>query len=122
MLVTALFLESKFIVYLMFMLFETTVGVFYPAYGVIKSEKIPEEIRSSVMNIFRIPLNAFVVLLLLKIKFLSPQVVFHICTLAHAISLFCYLYFYITTQKSGFNFFKIMIYFINDLTKYHFIF
>ena len=48
-----LFHESKFIVYVMFLLFETSVGLFYPSYGVIKSEKIPEEIRSSVMNIFR---------------------------------------------------------------------
>jgi MFS transporter, MFS domain-containing protein family, molybdate-anion transporter len=50
---TALFLENKVIVYAMFLLFEMTVGLFYPAYGVIKSEKIPEEIRSAVMNIFR---------------------------------------------------------------------
>lgn len=50
---TALFLSNKFIVYAMFLVFEMTVGLFYPAYGVIKSEKIPEEIRSAVMNIFR---------------------------------------------------------------------
>jgi MFS transporter, MFS domain-containing protein family, molybdate-anion transporter len=50
---TALFLDIKVIVYSMFLLFEMTVGLFYPAYGVIKSEKIPEEIRSAVMNIFR---------------------------------------------------------------------
>jgi hypothetical protein len=35
------------------LLFEMTVGLFYPAYGCIKSERIPEEIRSAVMNIFR---------------------------------------------------------------------
>lgn len=51
--ITAVFFETKIIVYVMFLVFETSVGVFYPAYGVIKSEKIPEEIRSSVMNIFR---------------------------------------------------------------------
>lgn len=60
----------------------------------IKSEKIPEEIRSAVMNIFRIPLNAFVVLLLLKIKYLSSFIVFSICTGAHATAFLCYLYFY----------------------------
>jgi hypothetical protein len=53
MAITAMFLETKIVVYMMFLVFETTVGVFYPAYGVIKSEKIPEEIRSAVMNIFR---------------------------------------------------------------------
>lgn len=44
-------------VYLAFLLFELTVGMFYPAYGSIKSQHIPEEVRSGVMNIFRIPLN-----------------------------------------------------------------
>jgi predicted MFS family arabinose efflux permease len=48
-----LFMENKTIVYSMFLVFEMTVGLFYPAYGMIKSEKIPEDIRSSVMNIFR---------------------------------------------------------------------
>jgi hypothetical protein len=50
---TALFIEYKTIVYAMFLLFEVTVGMFYPAYGVIKSEKVPEDIRSAMMNIFR---------------------------------------------------------------------
>lgn len=97
--IITIFFDNKFIVYIMFLIFETSVGVFYPAYGVIKSEKVPEEIRSSVMNIFRIPLNAFVVLLLLKIKFLSPKIVFGVCTVTHAISFACYAFFYAKIQK-----------------------
>jgi hypothetical protein len=50
------------------------------------------------MNIFRIPLNAFVVLLLLKIKYLSSQIVFAICTIAHGTAFLCYLYFYSSNQ------------------------
>ncbi len=96
---TALFLENKTVVYISFLVFEASVGVFYPSYGVIKSEKIPEEIRSAVMNIFRIPLNAFVVVLLLKIKYLSSPVVFSICTAAHGMAFLCYLYFYMATTK-----------------------
>lgn len=96
----ALFLEHKLVVYASFLLFEGTVGVFYPSYGVIKSEKIPEDIRSAVMNIFRIPLNAFVVLLLLKIKFLSSRIVFSICALAHAVAFLCYLYFYTSSRTA----------------------
>ena len=53
MTITAVFFESKGVVYIMFLVFETLVGLFYPAYGVIKSERIPEDVRSSVMNIFR---------------------------------------------------------------------
>jgi len=85
----------------MFLVFECTVGMFYPSYGVIKSEKIPEDIRSAVMNIFRMPLNAFVVLLLLKIKYLSPQVVFVICTAAHLLSILSYMYFYMHSRSEG---------------------
>ena len=98
-----IFFENKLVIYIMFLIFEVSVGVFYPAYGVIKSEKLPEEIRSSVMNIFRIPLNAFVVLLLLKIKFLSPQIVFAVCTFTHGISFACYLFFYNKIQKTDFS-------------------
>jgi len=42
---TAMFIDNKTLVYVMFLVFEATVGVFYPSYGVIKSEKIPEDIR-----------------------------------------------------------------------------
>lgn len=93
-----LFLSNKLIVYSCFLVFEATVGVFYPSYGMIKSEKIPEDIRSAVMNIFRIPLNIFVVLLLLKVKYLSSEAVFSVCTAAHAISFLCYGYFYSTMK------------------------
>ena len=101
MAMTTLFIHKKFVVYVMFLLFETTVGVFYPSYGMIKSEIIPEEIRSWVMNIFRIPLNLFVVVLLLKLKHLSPQIVFVVCTISHAIGFLCYLYFYSNNKLSA---------------------
>ncbi len=92
--IITLYLETKPLVYFMFLVFESTVGVFYPSYGMIKSERIPEDIRSAVMSIFRMPLNAFVVILLLKIKYLSSQIVFTTCTVTHAVAFFSYLYFY----------------------------
>jgi len=93
-----LFLRHKFFVYVMFLIFEGTTGVFYPVYGMIKSEKIPEDIRSAVMNILRIPLNVFVVLLLLKFKYLSSETVLSVCTAAHAVALGAYGYFYSTIR------------------------
>ena len=48
---------------------------------------------------YRIPLNMFVVLLLLKIKLLSSQYVFLICATAHLISFVCYAYFYMTSKE-----------------------
>ena len=53
------------------------------------------------MNIFRIPLNAFVVLLLLKIKYLSPRIVFSVCTCAHAVAFACYYYFYANIKHAA---------------------
>ncbi len=38
------------------------------AYSMIKSKHIQEEVRSTVMNYFRIPLNAFVAVALIKIS------------------------------------------------------
>ena len=49
---------------------------------------------SYIQNIFRLPLNLFVVVLLLKIKYLSSQTVFTICTATHGLAFLCYLYFY----------------------------
>jgi MFS family permease len=98
-----IFLENKFIVYCMFLVFETSVGLFYPAYGVIKSEKIPEDIRSAVMNIFRIPLNLFVVLLLLKIKYFSSETVFAICTITHGAAFAFYSFFYYYESKAAYT-------------------
>jgi hypothetical protein len=42
----------------------------------------------------------FVVLLLLKIKYLSPDKVFMICTGAHAISFLCYTHFFLATKSA----------------------
>jgi hypothetical protein len=44
------------------------------------------------------PLNLFVVVLLLKIKFLSSERVFQLCTGAHLVSFLSYLYFYKTLK------------------------
>jgi hypothetical protein len=46
------------------------------------------------------PLNLFVVLLLLKVKYMPPERVFQICTGAHFVSFICYYYFYSTISKS----------------------
>lgn len=60
---------------------------------------VPHSYRS--LSLCRIPLNMFVVLLLLKIKYLSPERVFMICTCAHALSLVCYWHFYSGTKSAA---------------------
>lgn len=49
-------------VLLSFIVFETCVGVFFPCLGLLRSKVIPDSIQGSVMNIFRVPLNIFVVI------------------------------------------------------------
>eukprot|EP01139_Manchomonas_bermudensis_P023576 Amastigsp_a841276_152.p1 type:complete len:439 gc:universal Amastigsp_a841276_152:1375-59(-) len=87
MLLVAVLLENKAIVYLMFLVFEVACGMFFPSYGTLRSMYIPEASRAAVMNYFRIPLNAIVLLLLLKVKFMPVESVFFICALFHGASL-----------------------------------
>ncbi len=93
MLTTALFIENKAVVYASFLVFEVTVGMFYPAFGTLRSIYVPEATRAAVMNFFRIPLNAFVVLVLVKIKFLPITTVFYICMAAHGFGWLMYVRF-----------------------------
>jgi len=48
-----------------FLVFEFCVGVYFPSVGIIKSEVVPENVRGTMYNIYRVPLNAVVVGLLL---------------------------------------------------------
>ncbi|MBA0610877.1 hypothetical protein Godav_011640, partial [Gossypium davidsonii] len=43
-----------------FCIFEACVGIFWPSIMKMRSQYIPEEARSTIMNFFRIPLNIFV--------------------------------------------------------------
>lgn len=51
-----------------FILYEISVGVFYPTYSTIKSEFIPSENRGTIMNIFKIPFNVVVIFLLVTMN------------------------------------------------------
>jgi len=49
-----------------FCIFEACVGIYWPAIGTVKSQVVPEESRATIYNIFRIPLNAVVLVILLN--------------------------------------------------------
>merc|ERR1719487_2272462 len=57
---------SRVLVFFLFLIFEFTVGVYWPAMGVIKSRIVPEEYRSTIYNIYRVPLNGVVLGVLLS--------------------------------------------------------
>lgn len=62
-----------------FCLFEMLCGLMFPTFGSLRAIYIPEEYRTTIMNIYGIPLNTFVVILLLNKKNMSLQVSFSIC-------------------------------------------
>lgn len=74
-----------------FFVFEVCVGIFWPSMGFMRSRYVPEEVRATVMNYFRIPLNLIVVLILANIGTLSELQIFALCTLCLVPALFCQL-------------------------------
>mmetsp|Transcript_84475 Transcript_84475/g.242554 ORF Transcript_84475/g.242554 Transcript_84475/m.242554 type:complete len:570 (-) Transcript_84475:55-1764(-) len=54
------------LILLSFLSFEFAVGVYFPSIGTLKSEIVPEQVRGTVYNLYRMPLNAVVVGLLLS--------------------------------------------------------
>jgi len=48
-----------------FLAFEACVGIYFPMMGTLKGDIVPEEMRSTIYNIYRFPLNVLVLLPLL---------------------------------------------------------
>lgn len=69
---------NQFIVFLGFLVFEVCVGIFWPSLSTMRGKYVPEETRATTMNIFRIPLNFIVVLILLQN--LPMTVIFQCCS------------------------------------------
>eukprot|EP00588_Corethron_pennatum_P001556 CAMPEP_0194284130 /NCGR_PEP_ID=MMETSP0169-20130528/26806_1 /TAXON_ID=218684 /ORGANISM="Corethron pennatum, Strain L29A3" /LENGTH=458 /DNA_ID=CAMNT_0039029863 /DNA_START=72 /DNA_END=1448 /DNA_ORIENTATION=- len=48
-----------------FLAFETCVGLYFPMMGTLKGDIVPEDMRSTIYNLYRLPLNVIVLLPLL---------------------------------------------------------
>ena len=83
------FSDSPLVIMLCFCVFEVCVGIFWPAIMSLRSAYLPEEGRATIMNIFRIPLNAVVCLVLANQGTLSVKADFAICSCAHLLAAFC---------------------------------
>jgi MFS transporter, MFS domain-containing protein family, molybdate-anion transporter len=55
----------------------------------MRSQYVPEEIRSTIMNVFRVPLNLFVCVVLYNVDKFPMQAVFTLCSVFLIMSLFC---------------------------------
>ncbi|GJP38450.1 hypothetical protein CLOM_g22885 [Closterium sp. NIES-68] len=64
---------------LAFCVFEVCVGVFWPSVMAMRARYIPEEARATIMNCFRIPLNAFVCLMLADVSAGAMTPMFAMC-------------------------------------------
>ena len=60
---TALFTGNQYLTCFTFVVFEGVCGCFFPTFGTLRGTYIPEDTRTTVMNLFRIPLNLYVVIL-----------------------------------------------------------
>ncbi|KAN0047284.1 hypothetical protein ACTA71_001666 [Dictyostelium dimigraforme] len=75
------FFNNSFIIYLSFLFFEILCGCYFPCAGTLRSKYIPESIRATVMNLFRVPLNLLVVTMLMNIERISNQGIFFTCSI-----------------------------------------
>ena len=71
-------LEGK-LTMLGFLVFEALVGIFWPSMMKMRATYVPEEIRSTVMNCFRIPLNLFVCVILYNVALFPLSSMFAMC-------------------------------------------
>jgi hypothetical protein len=64
-----------------FCAFEACVGIFWPSIMKMRSQYIPEEARSTIMNFFRIPLNIFVCIVLYNVNAFPITIMFGMCSI-----------------------------------------
>ena len=74
---------------LAFCAFEALVGVFWPSMMKMRSAYVPEESRATIINFFRIPLNAFVCAILYNVSAYPLSVMFGMCSLFLATAAVC---------------------------------
>jgi hypothetical protein len=56
---------------LMFVYFDGLAGIFNPLFSSLKSQMIPEKLRNTVMNFFRIPINMFSIFALVGTNYVT---------------------------------------------------
>jgi len=68
--------------FIAFIILEMCLGMYFPAMATLRSKYVPESHRSTIINLFRIPLNLFTAIILLCIKngFFDTKFVIFSCT------------------------------------------
>jgi len=98
-------MEQKTTTFISFALFELICGVMFPTFGSLRATYIPSEHRTTIMNVYRIPLNVFVVVVLLNKKNMSLPFAFGFCCVTLFAAAIIWRYFVpktrISTGKHG---------------------
>mmetsp|Transcript_13957 Transcript_13957/g.42093 ORF Transcript_13957/g.42093 Transcript_13957/m.42093 type:complete len:460 (-) Transcript_13957:1680-3059(-) len=74
---------------LAFCLFEVCVGVFWPSMMTMRAQYVPEDMRATIINLFRVPLNLFVCIVLYNVSKFPLSYMFAMCSLFLAIAALC---------------------------------
>lgn len=72
-----------------FCAFEACIGAFWPSMMRVRATVLPDELRSTLINIFRIPLNLFVCLVLANVARFPLAVMFTLCALFMFVAAAC---------------------------------
>lgn len=64
-----------------FCVFEACVGIFWPSIMKLRSQYVPEESRSTILNFFRIPVNIFVCVVLYNVNAFPITIMFGMCSI-----------------------------------------
>ena len=85
--------------------FDGLIGFYNPVNSVLKSKILVEKYRALLMNLFRVPLNIYVIIVLLTIKYINSFTVALIsgilCFLAFGIGLFLVIYYPVEQREKN---------------------
>ena len=81
-----------------FCLYELMIGIFWPGIGTLRSEYLPEKHRTTIMNLYRIPLNFLVMAVLLYQGSMTIRAVFGFCVV---FQLLCVILQYALIRTAG---------------------
>jgi len=76
---------------LAFCVFEVCVGVFWPSMMKMRATYVPEDLRATIINLFRIPLNLFVCIVLYNVEAIPLYGMFGVCVGLLVLSFLCQL-------------------------------
>lgn len=84
-----------------FSVYEICVGVFWPGMGTMRSKYVPEEGRATIMNLFRVPLNFLVCLILVYQGDLPVSYCFAFCVAFHVLCAFLQVVMLATIERDA---------------------